>query len=521
MSGVTEAEAAAVPADRAAPRADAPQTPAVAPLDARGRRAVLASVVLAVLLAAMDQTIVGTALPRIAGELGRLDLYAWVFTSYLVAVAIVAPIAGQIGDRHGRRVVLLAGLAVFVAGSLLAGLAPSMPALVLARAVQGLGAGALTAGAHAVLGDLYPPSELGRYNGLLSGVYGIASVIGPLAGGLITDAASWRWAFLINVPLCALAFLPLARHAPRRGRPSAGGRLDLAGVALLASTLVPGLLALSWIGGGRSLADPPVLAMAGLGLLSAVGLCVVEARVAAPILPVRLLRGIVGLGGAIAFLAAVSLYACSIYLPLLLQVVHGLGATRAGLVMTPLVLALVLASVLGGLRVTRSGRYRPTVLAGLLAMVVSLALLLLGGLDSPAFMAAALAVFGFGVGLSLPALTLAAQNAVSHAELGVATSLPQLARSLGGIISVAALGALLERSLVAGELGQAGGLQGLRGFAEPAVATPEALLLRAAIHDGVVTIVWGAAAVAVLALLCGLALREIPLRRTIDPDDRP
>jgi len=478
-----------------------------APLDVRARRAVLASIVLAVLLSAMDQTIVGTALPRIAGELGRLDLYAWVFTAYLAAVAVAAPIAGQLGDLHGRRVVLLTGLAVFVAGSLLAGLAPSMPALVLARAVQGLGAGALASGAHAVLGDLFPPSELGRYNGLLSGVYGLASVVGPLVGGAFTDAASWRWAFLVNVPLCALAFVPLARFAPRRTDDRPRPRPDLAGTGLFALTLVSGLFALSWLGGGASPAEPRVLGLGALALLAGLGLYRVESRAAAPVLPLRLLRGLVGLCAALGFLVSVALYACSIYLPLELQVVHGLGATRSGLLMTPLVLALVFGSVVGGLRVTRSGRYRPTILAGLLAVGLGLAALVLGGITTPATICAALGVLGLGVGLALPAVTLAAQNFVGHAELGVATALTHTARSLGGIVSVAALGALLERHLVGGAPGS--GLQRLRG----PLAADEAL--RVAVHDGVVEIVWVAAGVAAIALLCGLVLREIPLRRTI------
>lgn len=496
----------------------APEPTAPTASDARARRAVLASVVLAVLLAAMDQTIVGTALPRIAGELGRLDLYAWVFTAYLVAVAIAAPVAGQLGDRHGRRVVLLSGLAVFVVGSLLAGVAPSMPALVLARAVQGLGAGALTASAHAVLGDLYPPSELGRYNGLLSGVYGLASVLGPLVGGVLTDAASWRWAFLVNVPLCAVAFVPLARFAPRRRSGGPHPRLDVAGVVLLPLTLVPALLALSWLGAGSTAGEPRVAAALALAVVAGVGLGVVEARAPAPVLPLRLLRGVVGLCAALIFLVAVALYACSIYLPLQLQVVHGLGATRAGLLMTPMVLALVVGSVVGGLRVARSGRYRPIVLAGLLALALGLALLLLGGVDSPAGTCAALGVLGLGVGLALPALTLAAQNAVAHAQLGVATALSQLARTLGGIVSVAALGTLLAR-WIAGVAG-GHGADALQRLRSPAGAD-EGPLLRLAIHDGVVRIVWVAAAIAGLALLCGLALRELPLRRTIDREDPP
>lgn len=465
----------------------------------------------AVLLAAMDQTIVGTALPRISAELGRLDLYAWVFSAYLLAVAVVVPVAGQLGDLYGRRALLLAGVAIFVVGSLLAGLAATMPQLILFRAVQGLGAGVLTASAYAVLGDLYPPSELGRYNGLLSGVYGLASVIGPVVGGLITDAVSWRWAFLINVPLCGLAVFPIARHAPGRmhaAGPTNAARPDYAGIALLTLTLLPGLLALTWVGAGASLMRPEVLAMGALALLAGLALALVETRVASPILPPALLRGIVGLSAAITFFVSVTLYACSIYLPLQLQVVHGLAAARAGLLMTPMVLALVVGSVLGGLQVTRSGRYRPVVFAGLLALALALALLLLGGLESPAGISVALAVLGFGVGLTLPALGLAAQNAAEHAELGVATAIGRLARSVGGIISVAACGALLEHHIAM--------VGGQHGSADTAAARGTVdLTQRLAIDAGMVAIVSASAAIVALALLCTLALRELPLRRTI------
>lgn len=474
---------------------------------------------LAVLLAAMDQTVVGTALPRIADELGRLDLYAWVFTAYLVAVAVVVPIAGQLGDRVGRRAMLLAGLGVFVLGSLLAGLADSMPALVGFRALQGLGAGALTANAYAVLGDLYPPSQLGRYNGLVSGVYGLASVVGPIAGGVITDSVGWRWTFLINVPLCALASVPLAAHVPRRARGRSGAPTDVAGIVLLTLTLVPGLLTLTRLGAGRPLGELAVFGPAVGSLLALVALLVVEARAAAPILPLRLMRGLVGLSAAITFLLSVALYACSIYLPLHLQLVHGLGPTSAGLLMTPMVLALVVGSVVGGLRVSRSGRYRPITLVGFVGLGLGLALLIAGGVDVPARTAGALALVGLGFGLALPALTVAAQNAASHDELGVATALGKFARSVGGIVSVAACGALLEHQ-VGQALGGSGALR-LHGSQMALASAAELAPLRAAIGGGIITIVQAAGVVVALALAGALALRELPLRRTIEGDGGP
>ncbi len=499
-----------------------PPTPAAPPAGPAGSRAVLLAVTLAVLLSAIDQTIVGTALPRIAAELGRLDLYPWVFTSYLVAVTVVTPIAGQLGDHLGRRSLLLVGMGVFIAGSLAAGLVSDMPSLIACRAVQGLGAGALVANAYAVLGDLYPPAQLGRYTGMLSGVYGLASVIGPIAGGLITDGVGWRWTFLVNVPLGLAALVPLWLHAPRKPRTGRSPPTDHAGIVLLTAALVPGLLALA-----RGGLDGWTLAAGATSLLATLGLVLVESRAAAPILPPRLLRDpVVGLTTVIAFLASAALYACSIYLPLALQLVHGLAATAAGLTMTPMVLALVAGSIVGGVRVGRSGRYRPVVALGLLAMLVGLLALTLGGVRPGWGVAGWLALVGLGVGLSLPALTVAAQNAVDHAELGVATALGKFARSLGGIVGVGVFGAMLERQVARVGAGLAAGaaadLQGaMRATIEPGARAlgvrPDdpTGLLPAAIDAGVATILLSACGLALAALVCAALLRELPLRHTI------
>ncbi|MBK7828665.1 MFS transporter [Nannocystis sp.] len=472
-------------------------------------RAVLPAVTLAVLLSAMDQTIVGTALPRIAGELGRLDLYPWVFTAYLVAVTVVVPIAGQLGDRHGRRSLLLAGMGVFIVGSLAAGLAPTMPALIGCRALQGLGAGALVANAYAVLADLYAPAQVGRYTGLLSGVYGLASVIGPIVGGLVTDGVGWRWAFLINVPLGLAAVVPLAIHAPRKRPGGASPATDHAGIVLLTATLVPALLALARVGGAGF--DRWTFAAAAVSLLAGVGLVVVESRAAAPILPPHLLRDpIVGLTSLIAFLASAAFYACSIYLPLALQVVHGFAATAAGLAMTPMVLALVAGSIIGGVRVSRSGRCRPVVQAGLLAMCGGLLALAVVGVGPGLAVPAALTVVGLGIGLALPALTVAAQNAAQYAEIGVATALGKFARSLGGIVGIGVFGALLERQVTHAGAGIDAG-----------AAAPRIGAQAAAIDAGVAMILASACGLALAALVCAVLLRELPLRRTITTSTPP
>ncbi|MCB9763057.1 MAG: MFS transporter [Alphaproteobacteria bacterium] len=467
------------------------------------RRAVLGAAVVAMLLSAMDQTIVGTALPRVIAELGGLSLYAWVFTAYLVAVTATVLIAGRLGDLYGRRPLLLAGVVLFAAGSLVAGLSASMEVLVGARAAQGLGAGVLTANAYAVLGDLYPPAELGRYNGMMSGVYGLASVLGPVAGGVITDTLGWRWAFLVNLPFCALTFALLWRLLPRIPRQQ-GVRLDLPGMALLLLALLPALVAISRVGGGH----PPALtgALVGVAAAATAALMVVERRAAAPILVPSLWRNrVVVLSAAIACLTSVALYASSIYTPLYMQAVRGMEATPAGLVMTPMVLSLVAGSVLGGLSVTRTGRYRPVVLAGLGALALGLwRLSAMQPTSALAGVIAWLGLLGFGVGLTLPTLVLAAQNAVPHRELGAVTSLGKFARSVGGIVGVAAFGALLERRVATTD-------------------APEALsaAARAALAEGITEALLLSAGVALVALVLGAVLTEVPLRARIQADDAP
>ncbi|MCA9661376.1 MAG: MFS transporter, partial [Myxococcales bacterium] len=421
-------------------------------------RLVVLILALVLFMAALDQTVVGTALPRIAAEIGGLDWYSWVFAAYLVTTAAVTPVAGKLGDIYGRRRLLAVGVVEFVLSSLLAGLAPSMEALVVMRALQGVGAGMLAAGALAALGDLFPPAKLGKYNGMMSGVYALASLIGPILGGLITDLVGWRWVFLINLPVGAVALVVVLRrfHPPTRGRADAAAEpLDVAGAALLILTLVAALLGISGL--ERAIDGSFALAIGGAAAAIVLGALFVrvERRAAAPILPLELLGdGELRRLLALTVVSGAAIYAVGLFTPLLLQGPLGLSPSAAGLAMTPLVFALVGGGVIGGVRLSRTGRYRRALLVGFVLAAAGASLLAVAA-SSPtvALICVSLAVVGAGAGISVPLLVSAAQNAVPYAQLGLATSLSKSARTLGGVIGIGALGSALTLLMI-GALGE-------------------------------------------------------------------
>jgi EmrB/QacA subfamily drug resistance transporter len=430
------------------PRAGDPSTePAASP------RLLVGMLALVLFMAALDQTVVGTALPRIAAEIGGLDWYTWVFTAYMVTTAAVTPVAGKLGDLYGRRRLLAAGITEFMISSAIAGLAPSMEVLVVMRALQGVGAGMLAASALAALGDLFPPAQLGKYNGMMSGVYALASLVGPVLGGLVTDAFGWRWVFLVNLPVGAVALWVVLRRFRPPERRSTGERqpLDVAGAVLFIATLVAALVAFSGLEhvGERS---PWPMLLAALAAVGLGGLLIrVERRAAQPILPLSLLANrelrvllVVMLGSGMA------IYVIAIFTPLMLQGSLGLSPSAAGLAMTPLVLGLVLGGIVGGIRLGRTGRYKRSIAAGLFAATAGAAALAWSAATpTVASVAGWLAVVGLGIGSTLPLLASASQNAVDHAELGLATSLSKSARTIGGIVGLGVLGAALHLQLAA------------------------------------------------------------------------
>ncbi|MEV4073893.1 MDR family MFS transporter [Nonomuraea fuscirosea] len=407
-----------------------------------------AGLLIGMLLSVLDQTVVAIALPDIAADLGGMDAIGWVVTSYVLASTATGALYGRVSDRFGRRTVFITAVAVFAAGSALCGLAQSMPQLIAARTLQGVGAGGLFVLPTIALSELYPPRLRSRVQGFTGGVFALASVGGPLAGGAITDAWGWRWIFYVNLPLAVLT-VALTAYALRLPTPGAHGRADLAGAALLAGAMVSLLLVTEW--GGRTYAwtSGTILGLVGALVLLAVLFVRRERRAADPLLPLRLfahpaLRAALP---ATALLGAL-LGGSIVYLPTYLQAGYGMGATQAGLALNPYVLPFMAVSSLAGARIGASGRFRPYLMAG--AAIAALGFAVLGrltpGAPYPLF-AAGIAVLGVGFGLLMQNLVVVAQNAAPPADLAATTSAVVSVRGLGLSLGVAVFGSLLTREL--------------------------------------------------------------------------
>jgi EmrB/QacA subfamily drug resistance transporter len=501
----------------------------VSPAAATGQRrlaAVLGSLMLVMLLAALDQTIVATALPTIVGDLGGLEHLSWVVTAYLLAQTVVTPLYGKLGDLYGRKRVLQGAIILFLVGSALCGLAQSMPELIMFRAVQGLGGGGLMVSAQAALGDVVPARQRGRYTGLFIAIFGAASVAGPLLGGFITSNLSWQWIFYINLPLGFLAFAVLAATFPSVPR-GAHHSIDYLGTLLLAAGLTAVVLATTL--GGTTLAwTSPLMIFLGVGgVLSLLAFVLVERRVAEPVLPPRLWRiRTFRVTSAVGLIIGFSLFGAVTFLPLFQQVVRGLSPTASGLQLLPLMGGLMLSSVVSGRLIARTGRYRRYPIIGTGMTVVGL--LLLSTMDSGTtepMAAAFMAVLGLGLGMVMQVLILAVQNDAPYEDLGVATAGATLFRSIGGSLGTATLGAVFTNRLV-GELDDrlpAGAGAALHsGSIDPgAVASlpgPVHEAYLAGFAGALSTVFLVAAAISVLAFALTWLIHEVPLRTTLRED---
>ncbi len=411
----------------------------------RGRATlILVSVTLGVLFAALGQTIVGTALPRVVAELGGLHHYAWVFTGYTLASTITVPIYGKLSDIYGRRPCFLLGMSLFLVGSGLSGLSQDMTQLILFRAVQGLGAGGTMPIAQAIVGDLYPPAERGKWQGLLLGVFGLAAIVGPTGGGWITDNWGWRWVFYANMPVGVFALgaaglsLPAVSGGQRR-------KVDYLGAALLVAAVVSLLAALYWADAERSWAAPEVAGLLVLALALAAAFLVVEIHAAEPIVDLALFRSHVFTASiAATFLASAGMYGVVMYLPLFVQGVVGESATGAGAVLTPMMLGFVLGSVVGGQISARTGWYRQLALGGfLIAAAGTFLLSRMGAAASSSEIVRNAALTGAGVGVDMSLFTIVVQNAFPSSRLGQVTASVQFFRMVGGAVGVALLGAVM------------------------------------------------------------------------------
>ncbi|HEY3911746.1 MAG TPA: MDR family MFS transporter [Stellaceae bacterium] len=472
-------------------------------------------------LASLDQNIVSTALPRIVGELGGLAHLAWVITAFMLTSTATAPLYGKLSDMHGRRPLFVVAILVFTAGSALCGLARSMTALILFRGLQGLGAGGLMVLAQTTIADLVSPRQRGRYQGLITGVFALCSVTGPVLGGVITDALSWRWIFYVNLPVGAVALALILSALPRRERAPVAHRIDYAGAVLLTLMTAAVLLLLSW-GGTVAAWLSPTIAGLVLGAVALLALLVARERVAAePILPLPLFRNpVFAIAVAVVALTATALFGAFVFLPTFFQLVEGESPSQAGLMTTPMMGGLIVASVLGGRVVSARGRYKGVSVLGLGLAIAGLAAIAAAArLSAPLpVIEAALVVTGAGLGLVMPNLTVAIQNSVMPETLGVATSGVSFFRSLGGAFGVALSGSLLtgrvNASLLAAGPAAEAARRAVAGGAGSLAGLPPAahLLVAAAYRQAIGTTFATGAVIAGFGLVLLLLLPERPLR---------
>ena len=415
----------------------------------RVRMEILGAVLLGIFLAALDQTIVGTALPVIVTALKGNDVYVWAFTSYLVAATVSGPLYGKLSDLFGRRLFFVIGVAIFLVGSVLSALSGQMWQFIGARGLQGLGAGALFPISLAIIGDIFAPSERGKYQGFFGAVFGISFLIGPAIGGLITDNFGWQWIFFVNLPLGAIALFIIWRTLPSVRSHNAETRIDYLGAALLVGALVPILIGLT----NKQFGDWTDLDVGGLialGLLLGGLFVLVEAGAKEPILPLGLFRIRAFTASVFAFfLAAMGFFAAVVFLPRWYQVVAGSSATEAGYSILPLLGGLIVSAIASGQVIARTGRYKALIVSSLVALAVGLFLLTHLRPDTPQPLVWLwMAVTGLGVGPSFAAFTLVVQNAVPISELGVATSSVTLFQQLGGTVGLAITGTIFGSVLL-------------------------------------------------------------------------
>jgi EmrB/QacA subfamily drug resistance transporter len=529
--------------------ASPPDAPLGDLLDRRQKWLLLVSLMLAMFVSALDNSIVATATPRILADLGGFSMLSWVFTVYMLSSVVVVPIVGKLSDMFGRKVFLIGGLALFMLASAAVGAAPSMIFLITARAVQGVGGGAIFSCVFATLGDLFPPAERGKYVGFFTGTFTMAAVSGPTVGGILTDSLGWRWCFYVNIPVALCAIYFISRNLPFRKR---GGRLkqiDFLGAALLSSATVALLLALVWAQDAFGWVSPETIGLFGASFVLVIAFGFQERRHPEAIFPLSLFRNRVFVqANLLVMISGAGVFGAIQYLPTYIQTSLGASATASGLVSTPQSLGLLVTSVIGGQVMARTGRFKYQVILG--ASLILIATLLLHTLDvgeAKWHISAFMVIYGLGSGMVMPTMSVITQSAVDHKFLGVATSGRQYFMQIGQVLGTAIFGVVLATSYssafasnVTPEARAALPPATLQEFRDPTLALDDRSFERVkteilglpggqaifdstlaaqrkAVANAIDDIFLGSAAAAVVVLLLAVTIPEIPLRRGFGP----